>query len=377
VSQVQLYGEGKKGSKQVKAESLMDSGSEMKIISETTFLKMLSGKTVTASAGDTTSGCENLWNMVVADGEEDDPLRLLAIRYIRKHHKEIGEWLDSKPVEEGTEIPKEFLNFDRVFPLFFEKRTRLRAFAVELAEYELATWNPPAEKLLDLFENSVTIIREFFSKAILDKKVKENERYHLDSKIIPIQFVYRLCDSRDFFARDIGIQLIKKHPHLAIPEELFQLTESPDRKVRSFVIHTLWKLYRDKGISSTWEPPVTEGNEEERESAIFPVPEALPAHYEEMYKFIRKILFGIPPAKFPKGSNQRLKAIPARQAKLGLIETFRDIALMDQEFAKLTTPLLQEFMNSKGKSEKSACIVALTRIGKAYPSLNIWTKETA
>ena len=42
---------------------------------------------------------------------------------------------------------------------------------------------------------------------------------------------------------------------LAIPEELFRLSESPDRQVCAFVVKTLWSLYRDRGTTPGWTPP--------------------------------------------------------------------------------------------------------------------------
>ena len=58
----------------------------------------------------------------------------------------------------------------------------------------------------------------------------------------------------------------------------------------------------------------------------------------------------------------KLKPLPARLAKLSLIETLRDLAIEDKEFADLVLPLFEEFMASRGKSEQAACLVAVTRI---------------
>lgn len=69
-----LYGQGKKGSKQVKAEELNAAGANIRIISETAFLQMLAGRPQTASADATTAGCERLWQMLVAPGPAEAPL---------------------------------------------------------------------------------------------------------------------------------------------------------------------------------------------------------------------------------------------------------------------------------------------------------------
>ncbi|MFT3772415.1 MAG: hypothetical protein QM820_44035 [Minicystis sp.] len=61
--------------------------------------------------------------------------------------------------------------------------------------------------------------------------------------------------------------------------------------------------------------------------------------------------------------------MPARKAKTELVETLRDLAVEDAAFAAAIVPLLTEFMISRGQSERAACLVALTRIKKAHPSL--------
>jgi hypothetical protein len=47
----------------------------------------------------------------------------------------------------------------------------------------------------------------------------------------------------------------------------------------------------------------------------------------------------------------------------------RDLALEEKVFAKAVLPLLQEFMQSRGLSERDACLVAVTRIRKAHAEL--------
>ena len=61
--------------------------------------------------------------------------------------------------------------------------------------------------------------------------------------------------------------------------------------------------------------------------------------------------------------------LPARRAKLDAVETMRDLALSDREFATGVLPLLDEFLRSRGKSEQAACLVAVTRIRHTHPEL--------
>ena len=59
---------------------------------------------------------------------------------------------------------------------------------------------------------------------------------------------------------------------------------------------------------------------------------------------------------------RKLPPLPARKAKLNLVDTLRDVALQDASFAAEILPLLKEFKGSRGKSEHAACLVAITRI---------------
>ena len=62
------------------------------------------------------------------------------------------------------------------------------------------------------------------------------------------------------------------------------------------------------------------------------------------------------------------RPLPARKAKLLLLETLRDLAVEDAAFAGVIVPLLREFLVSRGPSERAACLVALTRIDLAHPA---------
>ena len=71
-----------------------------------------------------------------------------------------------------------------------------------------------------------------------------------------------------------------------------------------------------------------------------------------------------------KRSHLALKPLPARKAKLALVETIRDVASADEGFARVVLPVLEEFMASRGVSEAAAALVAVTRIRHAHPALS-------
>jgi hypothetical protein len=394
-----LYGAGRKGSKQLDAEKLISAGAPIKIISETAFLQMLAGEQRTFSGDSVNAGCTRLWTLATEPGPDDAPLRTFALRYIRRHHPDISLALTDRPVDPGAEMPPEFLSFERVKPLFFEAREPLRALALELARWELARWKPPIEAVVELCESPHPEVREFLAKALGADASKEHARYRIDPATLTADAVYSFCESLDQETRALGMKLIESNPRLAIPEELFRLTESPDRQVRAFVIKTIWSLYRDKGITPHWKPAPrpesTVGKKpeaakkaaaaEKKDAGPPARPEGKPASDAALRDFVRRILFTVSPGRLPKASAEaararkadKLRPLPARKAKLGLIEVMRDLAVDEAAFAAIVRPLFAEFMASRGESERAACLVALTRIDKAHPTASPSAKDAA
>jgi hypothetical protein len=391
-----LYSGGKKGDKQVKAEQLNAAGANIRIVSETAFLQMLAGSARPAASADTTrAGCEQLWQMAVAPGTAGARRGEFARLYLLRHHPEIGPARTDRPVDPGAEVPADFLTFERVGPLFAETRKPLRDFALELARYEFARWKPPADALLALSELPHADVRRFVTEALLAGDEPEKRRFRIDPETLAADAVYRFCESSDPDTRKLGMQLIQRSPRLQVPEELFRLTESPDRLVRAFVIRALWSVYRERGVTAEWKPPVppaptvgaaakkAAAQPESRGPGVPHRPEKPPASRQGLSDFLRRVLFEVPPGR-PEASAveagetaHRLKPLPARKAKLELVEVMRDLALEEAEFAAGVLPLLEEFMTSRGQSERAACLVAVTRIRHTHPALRAANGEVA
>ena len=371
-----LYGHGKKGAKQVKAEELNAGGANIKIISETAFLQMLAGKPAAASSDATLAGCQRLWDMLTGGGSADAFLSQLALKYIRRHHPDICLAETDRPVDPGAEIPASFLTFALVQPLFAETRKHLRDFALELAKWEFARWAPPPAEIIRLCELPHPEVRRFVADALLADDTAEHRRYRIDPGSLSPAAVYSFCESPDEQTRLLGMELIRRSPRLQLPEELFRLTESPDRKVRGFVVRALWALYHDRGITADWKPiapPQSElaskkARERDRGPGAPHRPDQPPADLESLSAFLRRMLFELPPGRLPpsqdaaEGVRVRLPTLPARKAKLSLVEMLRDLALEDGACAGGVLPVLEEFMTSRGRSERDACLVAVTRI---------------
>jgi hypothetical protein len=387
-----LYGNGKKGSKQLKAEQLNAEGANVRIISETAFLRMLSGRAREVSSDATLLGCERLWEMAVGGGPGDARLGQFARKYLRRHHPEMALDETDRPVDPGAEVPAEFLSFERFRPLFFESREPLRSFALAVARYEFARWSPPGPDLVALAEAPHADVRRFVGEALLAEDAPEHRRYRIDPDSMSPEAAYRFCESADESTRALGLTLIERSPRLRLPEELYRLTESPDRAVRAFVVRALLSLYRDRHATEGWAPfvsprptigPVARKKAAEAAGARGPGtpsrPERPPAGAPSLGDLLRRMLFELPPGRpgrRPGGPDEqggalgRLRPLPNRLAKLAVVETLRDLAIEDEGFARHALPPLVEFLGSRGKSEHAACLVAVTRIRHAHPGLS-------
>jgi hypothetical protein len=399
-----LYGQGKKGTKQVKGEQLNEAGANIRIISETMFLQMLVGQQRQASADATLTGCARLWELAIAPGPADAPVGKFARLYVRRHHPAIGQQLTDRPVDPGTEVPSAFLTWERVSPLFAETRRPLREFALDLARWEFARWNPDVDALVWMSELPFADVRRFTARALLAPDAPENRAFRLDPSKLEPSAAYRFCEAADPETRALGMELINRLPKLRVPEELFRLTESPDRKVRAFVIRALWAAYRDRGLTADWKPPVppkpeigakarkaAEALAADRGAGVPARPPQWPAGKPTLAQFLRRVLFEVPPGPPERAAQEAgdegdnptpepekkpadgrvvaARPLPARRAKLDLIEVMRDLAVEDREFAGGVLPLLDEFLLSRGVSERAACLVAVTRVRHRYPEL--------
>lgn len=390
-----LYGQGKKGSKQVAADKLIAKGGvPLKIISETAFLQMLAGEERTFSEDTVGKGAERLWTMATGPGPADAPLARFARQYIRRHHPDINLEETERPVDPGAEIPATFLSWERVEPLFADKREPVRKLALELAKWEFARWKPPLERLVRLSELSFGEVRGLVLRALTAEDNKENVRVRLDPATFTADGVYRFCESLDPQTRALGMTLLDRNPRLTVPDELFRLTESPDRAMRAFVLRRLWGLYHDRGTTDAWRPtPLPEAlrnrrrpkSAKPRPAPTAPTvrPTSAPADALTLTALLRRVLFEVPPGRqggaAPSAEpadkaeqGPKLRPLASRKAKLALIETVRDLAVEDQAFATEAAPLLREFMGSRGQSEHAACLVALARLNAAWPTLGVW-----
>lgn len=325
------------------------------------------------------AGCARLWELATGENASDGPVEIFARTYLLRHHDAVGEELTGEPVDEGRQIPRAFLTFERIGAALLDERSLVRRFALQIARWEMARWSPSLDQIRAFSEAGVADVRGLFAEALLADETSENRRLRIDPASLDPAAIFPFCDSLDRGTRELGMAVIDAHRRFAVPERLFGLTDSPDREVRAFVVKVIWRLYRERGTTDGWEPRElsatyverTEGRFE-RGPGVTPRPDEMPATPEALRQFLRRVLFGIPPGRLPKGTKRSANAprpLSAGREKVFLLQTMRDLALEDEHFAGVLSPLLKEFARTLGKAERGASLVALARIDEQWPTL--------
>lgn len=369
-----FYGNGRKGSKQVKAESLNTNGATIKIISETAFLQMLSGQNRQTDESQTLAGAEIIWQMAVS--KPDAPASHLAIYYLRHHHEKLCMELTDRPVDPDAVIPNTFFSAERIIPLLSHGYQKLREFAIQIVKHELTNWQVSPQQWLMMAESPYHDVHTLLTEALLADVSIKNHHYHQDVDKLSASMLYSLIDSRQYFARQLGITLLSRYPQFHEANTLYHLTESTDREVRYASVKMLWKYYRETHIPKHWQAKHLTNEQTAKPKADRQLKD-LPAEPEQLLLLLKRGLFELPPSRLTQytvsnnepQNTSKLKFISASHAKVALIETFRDVALNDESFAHYVLPSLQNFIASSGKMERHACLVAVTRILHRYPNL--------
>lgn len=397
-----LYGNGRKGSKQLKAETIIAAGAALKIISETAFLQMLSGQSREVSEDETLAGAKALWRMATDDPTA--PISELAISYLSHHHQQICMALTDRPVDPDAIIPSEFFSAARVIPLLQYGSHQLRDFSLLVSEYEMANWQPTSALWLIMAESPYPEVTQLLKRALLESPSAANRRYHVRPEQLNADMLNTLIESKKRVARQIGITLLHRYTKFQEVQSLYRLTQSTDREVRYAAVSMLWQHYKPCRTSPSWQPSSTDRDHTELASQTKPETSdllaSLPADFDQLLMLLRRGLFELPPGRLGGSqddqannkshsykdksesnaeaeSSVNLRPISASRAKLALIETFRDVGLADYSFAALIIPTLFTFTHSAGKMERHACLVAVTRLLHRYPDLSMHLQPVA
>ena len=310
---------------------------------------------------------------------------------------------NAPPLADHLVIGDELLTFNVFHRLAFSTDEANRALALQIGELCYQRWTEEAplsfDKLLPFFSKGFPEIQAHLLKAMSATPLSAEARIDVRLPQFDPEGLYSFCFSHRAQVRDLGLSLIGEHPdRFADPERISLLVESSDRRVCEGVVKLLWEKLRDRPITTPWKPhpqsvsprsSVAKRQVEvvdarppsgkrpdqlkgkkflgEGVSASAPLPSE---NLEWVAAFLRRTLFRLSPTHPLKDDLGRLThATPSWRNKVNLIKAIRDLAVRDQAFAELVRPILEEFMTSRGQSERAACLVALTRMRHAYPEL--------
>ena len=292
----------------------------------------------------------------------------------------------------------------KVFEDLAQSRSEtLHELALHFALYELSRWTEEEpltfEKLYPFFRQGIESVQNLLLKAMSTKPSSPQERIDVSLPQFKASDLYRFCFAPQPQVRDLGLSLIAQYPDLfADPEQISLLAQSSDRRVCEGVVHILWTLLHQPETSRPWKPFAQSRSPQsavaQRQAEVieeYPPPgstersmkgkkyigggQTIPqAPSSEALSwtrdFLSRTIFRLSATHPYKEDLKRLTPTTASWVnKVTLIKALRDRAVQDQDFAALIYPVLAEFMASRGQAERSACLVALTRMKHAHPHL--------
>ena len=308
---------------------------------------------------------------------------------------------NAPPLVAALALGDDLLSFEVFTQLAFSTDEDNRALARMVAEHSYQRWTEQSPltfaKLLPFFAKGFSDVQEHLLKAMSAAPSSAEARIDVRLEQFEPEGLYSFCFSSKAQVRDLGLKLISEHPErFADPERISLLVESSDRRVCEGVVKLLWEKMRFQAATESWRPhpqsvsprsavaqrqaevisahpPVGKRPDEVKgkryigEGVVTQAP--LPTgSLSWVADFLKRTLFRLSPTHPLKGDLGRLtEATPGWRNKVNLIKALRDLAVSDQEFALLIKPILEEFMRSRGQSERAACLVALTRMRAAHP----------
>jgi hypothetical protein len=318
---------------------------------------------------DVAVGINKLWSLLSGPAEPE-PVRLFAATYLKVHHPVLGPTLaEARSLGIKPRLKRDAYGLDRLRPLHADARADVRRFAAAITEQELARWGD-RKLLFQLADSPHRETRGVAAEALL----KIGEADADPQRVPPTDWltapeVFALAESVTKATREVALTLIRRHyDQIGGAARLAWLMESPDREVRLFAVRLLWDRHRPRATPPSWKPPKGE-KRAAADAGRFDSAAAL-------QQFLRIVLFGLPPGRMERreiGGGEALpdRPLPASVAKRRLVDVVRDLSIEDGEFAKLATPVLEEFLHSEAKGEWHGCVAALARIRKAHPELQL------
>ena len=319
-------------------------------------------------------------------------------------------------------FPQEAFDLDWFLRWGKSKRTPIRAYAIDMARYEMAYWlsKESWDKLqatyakpktaFDLFRPLFTGFHDVEAAIIraIYKPLEPKEHSKIDIKgnsIFQPEALYRYCFGRDDRPRNFALGVIKDFPDkYGRLENLLSLSDSSDPRVRQLVVEVLWKKYNQPATTPGWKPfkysvvpfqlsravdPIRNEKIDPNTLNIGPEDVSSGKHYLgiggpeimnseavgsdnqlELHEFIRRILYTLPRSPAQRTALEQRQSSDKKKAPLTsswrnkktLVVAIRDFALQDRDFAEFILPILEEFQSIRGKMLYEACLSALVQI---------------
>ena len=317
-------------------------------------------------------GVDRLWALA-SERQQPEAVRRFAAAYLKAHHPQARQIAsDEAALAVKARLDHASFALIRVRSSFEDERPDVRQLAVAVAKYEIVRWGDQG-LLYDLAASRFREPRRFAADTLVavGEPTADPDRIPPKSWLLPDR-IFALTEHSSSGTRELALNLIVKHYDLVGgPQRLAYLLDSPDRDVRAFAVRLLWDRHRPRRPIS---PKASNGDRAQSsatESVRFDSVEAL-------RHFLRTVMFGLPPGRGARTDDKMslaIRPLSASIAKRRLIAVVRDLALEDGDFARLVTPILEEFSHSVAKGEWQACVTALVRIQRAHPELSISVGE--
>ncbi len=330
-----------------------------------------------AEPGDARPGKERLWDLL-AGAKSPEPVRVFAASYLKAHHPTLGPQIaEVKSLGLKPRLSHQDFAPARLIPLLSDARPDVRRFAVSIVKEELVRWGD-ASLPYAMAASPYREARAAGSEILLGlggEAAGAAPAAWLDGRRL-----FALAESPHKSTREMALTLIRRaYERVGGAERLGWLMESAEREVRLFAVRLFWDRHRPRATpsgSDGWQPPKDVGL----------VTTSVPFQdLAALRQFVRDVLFGLPPGRLEKrddkpaedgkdGKAKKARALPERPlaasiAKARLIETLRELALENSEFAAAVAPVFGEFAHSQAKGERHAALAALVAVRAAYPEL--------
>lgn len=302
-------------------------------------------------------------------------------------------------------LKDDLLTFELFERLCDHQDEEVRELGLYFARYELKRWTLEApltfRRLLPFFLKGAAEVQQALLKAMGTSPHSAEARIDVRLEQFKADELYAFCFSPKAQVRDLGLSLISQYPDRFMdPAQLALLSESNDRRVCEGVVKTLYAALRFKESTCPWAPsaesvaprsdiakkqaeivweapPMTSSPSASQSKRYLGLGSSVPRGVdpqaaEWMTDFLRRTVFRLSPGHpFKEDLNRLTPSTSAWRTKVNLIKALRDFATQHDDFARLIAPILSELLNSRGRSERAACLVALARIRAAHPDLNV------